>query len=89
MFARTITLGYPQPYLLNDWTYRPLIAAGGSVRFLVDGRPRVVRERHSGSFPIPRGRTVRIPAHGAHDRYGATNPVAITLRPRYIDPFHP
>ena len=24
-----VTLGYPQPYLLNAWTYRPLDAAGG------------------------------------------------------------
>jgi neutral ceramidase len=89
VFARMVTLGYPQPYLLNDWTYRPLIAAGGRIRFLVNGRPRIVRERRSGSFTIPRGQNVSIPAHGARDRYGATNPVAITLRPRYIDPLHP
>jgi neutral ceramidase len=85
----TVTLSYPQPFLLNDWTYRPAGVTGGTIRFLVNGRRRTVRERRSGDFPIPVATHVVIPAHGARDRYGATNPVAVTLRPQYIDPLHP
>lgn len=75
----TVTLDYPQPFLLDDWTYRPASAAGGTIRFLVDGRPRIVRERSSGGFPIPAGPQVSLPARGARDRYGNTNPTDITL----------
>jgi hypothetical protein len=81
----TVTLGYPQPYLLNDWTYRPASATGGTVSFLVSGRRRTVRERRSGGFPIPAGGDVSIPAHGARDRYGNTNPSAVSLS-QYVDP---
>jgi neutral ceramidase len=81
----TVTLGYPQPYLLNDWTYRPVSAAGGTIRFLVNGRRRTVRERRSGGFPIPLASQVSIPAHGARDRYGNTNPSAVELS-QYVDP---
>jgi neutral ceramidase len=81
----TVTLGYPQPFLLNDWTYRPLSATGGTIRFLVDGKRRTVRRLRSGGFPIPRGKTVSIPAHGARDRYGNTNPSAVGLS-QYVDP---
>jgi neutral ceramidase len=83
----TVTLGYPQAYLLNDWTYRPVSAAGGTIRFLVNGRPRTVRERRAGGFPIPLAGHVSIPAHGAHDRYGNTNPRAVPLS-QYVDPIH-
>jgi neutral ceramidase len=83
----TVTLGYPQPFLLNDWTYRPASAAGGTIRFLVNGRRRTVRRRRSGGFPIPVAAHVSIPAHGARDRYGNTNPTAVPLS-QYVDPIH-
>ncbi len=76
----TVQLAYPQPYLLNDWTYRPQSAAGGSVTFLVGGRRRVVRAAEASAFPIPAGAHVSIPAHGARDRYGNTNPRAVRIR---------
>jgi neutral ceramidase len=76
----TVRLAYPQPYLLNDWTYRPATAGGGSVTFLVDGRRRIVRERTASDFPIPPGAHVSIPAGGARDRYGNRNPGSIQLR---------
>ena len=75
-----VTLGYPQPYLLNAWTYRPLDAAGGMVTFVVDGHRRVVRERSSERFPVPAGTSVTIPAGGARDRYGNVNPQAVRVR---------
>jgi hypothetical protein len=75
-----VELAYPQPFLLNDWTYRQPTAAGGSVTFVVDGRRRIVRERTSGAFPIPAGASAIIPAGGAHDRYGNTNPGAVQVR---------
>ena len=81
----TVTLGYPQPFLLNDWTYRPVSAASGTIRFLVNGRRRTVRERRSGRFPIPVAAQVSIPAHGARDGYGNTNPSAVALS-QYVDP---
>jgi neutral ceramidase len=83
----TVTLGYPQPFLLNDWTYRPAGVTGGTISFLVNGRRRIVRERRSGRFPIPIGAQVTIPAHGARDRYGNTNPTAVPLS-GYVDPIH-
>ncbi|HUE27711.1 MAG TPA: neutral/alkaline non-lysosomal ceramidase N-terminal domain-containing protein [Solirubrobacteraceae bacterium] len=78
--GHVVRLAYPQAFLLNDWTFRPETAAGGSVTFLVNGRRRVVRERTASSFPIPRGARVTIPAGGARDAYGNTNPRPIRVR---------
>jgi hypothetical protein len=78
--GHTVRLAYPQPYLLNDWTYRPQTASGGSVTFLVDGHRRIVRASTAAAFPIPPGARVSIPARGARDRYGNTNPRAIRIR---------
>jgi hypothetical protein len=78
--GQTVGLGYPQPYLLNDWTYRPAQAAGGRITFIVDGKRRVVRERSASAFPIPAGASVSTPAGGARDLYGNTNPSAIQVR---------
>ncbi len=77
--AGTVTLSYPQPFLLNDWTYRPVDASGGTITFTVNGRRRAVRETSTTSFPVPRGRSVVIPAGGARDRYGNRNPEALSL----------
>ena len=76
----SVVLGYPQPYLLNDWTWRPADAAGGSVTFLVDGRRVLTRTRSGTRFRIPAGRSVVVPAGGARDRYGNTNARALTIR---------
>jgi hypothetical protein len=75
-----VRLAYPQPFLLNDWTYRPAATSGGSIAFLVDGRRRLVRERIATSFPIPAGASVSIPAGGARDRYGNKNPRSVQIR---------
>jgi neutral ceramidase len=74
-----VRLGYPQPFLLNDWTYRPPYALGGTVTFIVDGRRRVVREKRAAAFPVPTGTTVAIPARGARDRSGNTNGAAVKI----------
>jgi hypothetical protein len=71
--GQAVELHYPQPYLLNDWTYRPQLAAGGAVAFIVDGRRVTVRRHGSSRFPIPVGVSVTIPAGGARDRYANTN----------------
>jgi len=78
--GQTVGFAYPQPYLLNDGTYRPAHASGGRITFIVNGRRRVVDERTASAFPIPVGARVSIPAGGAHDLYGNTNPSAIQLR---------
>jgi hypothetical protein len=75
-----VRLAYPQPFLLNDWTYRPANAAGGAVTFFVDGRRRSVRERTATAFPIPEGSSVLIPARGVRDLFGNTNPAAVRVR---------
>ncbi len=75
-----VQLTYPQPFLLNDWTFRPRAAAGGSITFLVDGRRHVERERVAAAFPIPRGAHVTIAAHEARDRYGNVNPRSVRIR---------
>jgi neutral ceramidase len=77
--GNTVRLAYPQPFLLNDWTYRPQTAAGGSVTFLV-GRRRIVRAVKADTVPIPAGAHVSIPAGGARDRYGNTNARAVRIR---------
>jgi hypothetical protein len=73
-----VQLRYPQPFLLNDWTYRPLDAAGGTVTFLVGGRRVTVRERSATAFPIPAGAS-EIPAGGVHDAPGNSNPSAVPI----------
>lgn len=76
--AGAVTLGYPQPFLINDWTYRPASASAGQVTFVVDGR-RVVRRLHGGAAAVPSGRSVVIPAGGARDQFGNVNPSAIVV----------
>jgi hypothetical protein len=78
--GNAVELLYPQPFLLNDWTYRPLAASGGAITFSADGRRVVARTRAGADFRIPAGASVTIPARGAHDRYGNTNPRAIKVR---------
>ena len=75
-----VKLGYPQAFLLNDWTYRPVDAAGGAVTFIVGGHKRVVRERSATGFAIPNGASVSIPARGVRDRYGNTNAQPLDVR---------
>jgi neutral ceramidase len=77
--AGVATLGYPQPFLLNDWTYRPADASGGTITFTVNGRRRVVREQSATAFPVPAGANVVIPAGGTQDRYGNRNPAALSV----------
>jgi hypothetical protein len=76
----TVQLGYPQPYLLNDWTYRPPAADGGTIAFAVDGRRVVVTQRSGAAFAIPAGGSIVIPAGAARDRFGNTNPSPVTVR---------
>jgi hypothetical protein len=76
----SVRLAYPQPFLLNDWTYRPQTASGGRITFVVDGRRRIVRTASAGAFRIPGGAHVSIPAGGARDRYGNTNHTAVRIR---------
>jgi hypothetical protein len=78
--AGAVRLGYPQPFLLNDWTYRPLAAAGGTIAFRVNGHRKLVRERSTASFPIPAGASVVIPTRDTRDRYGNTNAQQIRVR---------
>jgi neutral ceramidase len=75
-----VSLAYPQPFLLNDWTYRPLDASGGRITYLVRRRRVTVRRKSSTAFRIPGGASVTIPARGARDRYGNTNRAAIRVR---------
>jgi neutral ceramidase len=75
-----IELRYPQPFLLNDWTYRPAAAASGSITFITGRKRVVVRRRDATRFPLPAGANLTIPARGARDQYGNTNPHAIRVR---------
>ena len=75
-----IELRYPQPFLLNDWTYRPPAAAGGSITFITGRKRVVVRRRDATHFPLPAGANLTIPARGARDQYGNTNSHAIRVR---------
>lgn len=75
----TVRLRYPRAVVNDEWTYRPPAADGGMVAFQVDDRTVLVRST-TGDFPIPEGLHVVIPAGGAHDRYGNTNPDPIQIR---------
>ena len=75
-----VALRYPQPFLLNQWTYRPAGASAAAVTFLVDGRPVTVRERGVAPIAIPAGASVSIPAGGARDAYGNSNRTPLRLR---------
>jgi neutral ceramidase len=75
-----VRLAYPKPVVNVDITYRPEFASGGgTARFLVDGKPRVVKATKGGGFRFPAGTKVELPAGAARDRYGNTNGNAQTL----------
>jgi NADPH-dependent 2,4-dienoyl-CoA reductase/sulfur reductase-like enzyme len=78
-YTGTIPLCYPRAVVNDDWKYRPPAADGGTVAFQIDGRTVLIRST-TGDFPIPEGLHVVIPAGGAHDRYGNTNPDPIQIR---------
>jgi hypothetical protein len=76
-----VQLAYPKPVVNVDITYRPAFASGGgTARFLVDGKRRVVKASKSGRFQVPSGASVQLPAGAARDRYGNTNGNAQTLK---------
>ena len=74
-----VRLEYPRAVENVDLTYRPDDAAGGSVRFVADGRRVVVQEQRDDLFPAPPGGSVTIPARAARDRYGNRNSRQVTL----------
>jgi neutral ceramidase len=74
-----VQLAYPTAAENTDWDYRPPLAGGGGVTFLVDGR-RVTVTRRAPNFPVPAGSSVSVPAGGARDLYGNRNGSAITVR---------
>jgi hypothetical protein len=65
-----------------DLTARPEAAAGGVVRFVVDGRTVVVRHRRAPVFSVaaPPGASVTVPAGAARDRAGNVNGAELRLR---------
>jgi hypothetical protein len=76
-----VRLAYPQPVVNVDITYRPEFASGGgNARFLVDGKPRLVKASKAGRFSLPAGAKVELPAGAARDRYGNRNdkPLSVT-----------
>jgi len=75
-----LTLSYPAASSTDDWTYRPAAASGGRITFRVDGRLVTVRRTSGYRFAIPAGTSVTIPAGGAVDRYGNSNPGVIRVR---------
>ncbi|GAB3866032.1 ceramidase CerN [Nocardioides maradonensis] len=74
-----VRLALPAADERADWTPRPRFATGGRIRFVVDGRSVVVMSTTTG-FAVPAGTHVSIPAGAARDRYGNTNPTAVTIR---------
>jgi neutral ceramidase len=80
--AGGIELDYPDPpsSSLQDWTYRPPDVSRGLIAYVVNGRRRVLRATATTVVPIPAGARVVIPAGGARDRNGNTNPQRFVLR---------
>ncbi len=77
---RALRLTYPDAETNVDFTYRPHVARGGTVRFRRSGRSETVRARGGRELPIPGAGPVVIPAGGARDRHGNTNAEEIRLR---------
>ena len=77
-----LTLEYPRARRDRDLNYRPRLAHGGRIRFLVNGRRVTVRRRRSAVFSVraPAGASVVVPVGGARDRYGNANRSALRLR---------
>jgi hypothetical protein len=77
-----VRLTYPAADPATDLTSRPDAAAGGTVRFLVAGRERVVRHVRGTTFSVrvPAGATVRIPAGAATDSSGNVSARDVTFR---------
>jgi neutral ceramidase len=75
-----VRLRYPAPRENVDLTARPRQAAGGVVRFVVDGRPVIVRHRRAAVFSVAAGRSVVVPAGAARDRAGNRNGAELVLR---------
>lgn len=74
-------VGDKPPDFAADLTARPLYAGGGQIRFLVDGKPAVVRSKHGGLFSVraPTGATIEIPKGAARDRFGNRNGKAVSF----------
>jgi neutral ceramidase len=76
-----VVLDYPvaQPYV--DFTYRPLSAAGGTVKARVGGRNVAMHPAGGGAFTVPAapGTPITIPVDGAHDAYGNANGTALSF----------
>jgi neutral ceramidase len=75
----TVELAYPPAMQNQDWDYRPAFASGGQVRFVVGRRVIVERRSRGGAFRIPGGASVMIPAGGARDPWGNTNPQPVSV----------
>ncbi|HEY1357735.1 MAG TPA: neutral/alkaline non-lysosomal ceramidase N-terminal domain-containing protein [Thermoleophilaceae bacterium] len=77
-----VRLRFPVARRDVDTTYRPVLASGGVVKFLVNGRVRKVRRKRGAvvSLRVPAGASVSVPAGGAADRYGNISPSALRLR---------
>jgi neutral ceramidase len=75
----SIELAYPRAVENQDWDYRPAVADGGHISFVVGGKLIVERRSKGTSFRIPGGASVAIPAHGARDRWGNTNGQTVSV----------
>jgi neutral ceramidase len=71
-----VELRYPVARENQDWDYRPSVATGGEVAFVVDGRLLVERP----PFPVPPGASVVIPAGGARDQWANVNGQQLVIR---------
>jgi hypothetical protein len=77
-----VKLTYPAPDPISDLTTPPAAAPGGSVRFIVGGRPVTARAASGGVFsvPAPAGATVSVAAGAASDAAGNFNAAAVTVQ---------
>ena len=70
-----VKLAYPAAKENEDIAFRPTVARGGRVVFLVDGRPRTVRRIKGTLFTVraPTSARITIRAGDARDRWGNVN----------------
>jgi hypothetical protein len=76
-----VTLDYPRARRDVDLLHRPAHAKGGTVRFTVGRRTRVVRSRTTTFNVRARGRqSITVPAGAARDRFGNVNGKVVIVR---------
>lgn len=80
-----LQLAYPPADPARDFTFRPEVAAGGTIEAEIDGEHRQLQRRGNSGFVVPETvatATITVPEGAACDGFGNCNGEAVLLHPR-------